>query len=335
MLPGKEKREIRKFSELRNPISKGRVEWRYLCPFCPELIGKYDKDGALYFNIRKRVGACWKCRVAIVDDYNLDLESLYELHYARRRQPKRAQSYNIASWSAPAETVDWARRYLHRRGFDDDVIRRYHLRAADVPEPGIVIPDRIHEDGTTNFFQYRYVHATKIKYTNPTEADKPVYGQHTLAGHDRAFVCEGCFSSISMGMVSGWGSLATYGKAVPPAQLRILAQLPVSHYCLVYDGGEVEAILSAAETLLETGKSVSALLLPFREDPNSMDARLLPVSLAEYTLPVNQMSLALVRQYRKRAGVRNMHAASWDRLRDYVHRKFCRSSAEDNHSSGG
>ena len=323
----KDKREIRKFSELRNPISKGRIEWRYTCPFCPELIGKYDKDGALYFNIKKRVGSCWKCRVAIVDDYNLDIESLYELYYARQG-PKQQQSYNINSWSEPALDVEWAAKYLRKRGFDDDLIRRYSLRASSIPDLGIVIPDVIHKDGTTNFFQYRYVNGTKIKYTNPTEADKPVYGQHTLPGHNRAFLCEGCFSSMSMSRIPGWGSLATYGKAVPPAQLKILNRLPVDEFCIVYDGGEVNSILSAAETLLETGKSVSALLLPYKEDPNSMSPELIPVSMAEYTLPINPLVLSMIREYRKRQVIVNMHQQGWDKLRKYVNTKFNRSSAE-------
>jgi DNA primase len=257
---------------------------------------------------------------------------LYELYYAKRTK-KKAQSYNINSWSEPAANVPWAQEYLHKRGFDDSLIQRYNLRAASLPIIGIVIPDVVYPDGTTNFFQYRFVGENKFKYTNPTEADKPVFGQHTLTGNTRAFVCEGCFSSMSMGKVPGWGALATYGKAIAPEQMKVLTKLKVDHYCLVYDGGEVDAILNTAAMLLETGKTVSALLLPFKEDPNSMSAEQLQASLENYELPINSLYLSIIRNYCKQSKIRNMQAQPWAQLRSYVVRLLDRSSAENNRSS--
>jgi hypothetical protein len=313
------KKEIRKFSELRDPVAKGRVEYRYRCPFCVELTGKEDRSGSLYFNVRKRVGSCWKCRVVIVDDYNLDIESLHELYYAKQKA-RAAAEYDLASWSAPAEEVPWALDYLQRkRGFSLETVRRYAMRAATSPQRCVVLPDRILPNGRTNFFQVRYLDADKIKYSNPTEADKPLYGQHTLAGHDRAFICEGCFSSISMSTQPGWGSLATYGKAVSPLQQAAIGRLrAVREFCVVYDGGELHAILSTAELLADVAPKVSVLLLPYKEDPNSLPADSLAASVRHYRLPVNSLSLPAVMSYVKRHRIRDMHQPSWDKLRQYV-----------------
>lgn len=316
------KKEIRRFSELRDPISKGRIEYRYRCPFCVELTGKPDTSGSLYFNVRKRVGSCWKCRVVIIDDYNLDIGSLHELYYARKEK-EAAVEYDLRSWSRPVDEVPWAVRYLNKRRITPEIARAYGIRAGESPDRCIVLPDKILEHGRTNFFQVRYIDADKIKYTNPTDAEKPLYGQFTLAGKDKAFVCEGCFSSISMAAVPGWGSLATYGKSVSQFQQGELLKLKgIREFCVVYDGGEFNSILTTAELLMGVVPNVSVLLLPFKEDPNSLPMESITAAVQYYRLPINAVTLPTVSAYARKHRVRNMHKESWDKLRQYVQSVF-------------
>jgi hypothetical protein len=292
----KVRRRVEKFQELGPPLQRSREEARYNCPWCEEETGKRSK-GKLYFNLKKRVGGCWQCNTVVVDDHNLDIGSLYE-NYFRRPDPSLKktmdrQRYRLAGWTKPAMEVDWARDYLIKgRGFTTEQIEAYSVRAAESPERCVILPDQIYPGLTTNFFQLRYLRKeARLKYTNPRDALKPIYGQHTLAGKKKAFICEGCFSSISQAYaLPEWGAVATYGKSVTSDQAKAIGKIDIDDWCFVYDGGEIRSIIDAATTLYEAlGRTVYFLILPYREDPNSLRDL---ASSCRRVVPVNLVSSA-------------------------------------------
>jgi len=303
------KAKPRSFWEVRGEWHRTAHEWSINCPFCESVRGKPDKGRRLYWNPVKRVGSCQKCKTVIVDDTVPTVTQLYESHIAleERKKPKE-QKYNL-SWTQPAHEVGWALEYLtQKRGFDLDTIARWEMRAAEFPKRMIVLPDVV--DGQyTNFFQARYLEADKIKYVSPSKADKPVYGLRLCQPNDvGVFVGEGCFSAISTHGVPGWGSVATYGKSATYRQLRAIADLPVEHICIVYDGGEIEALMNSAESLLPAGKQVSIAVLPMGQDPNSMGFDRWLRHTRKHMLPVNNSTRSIL------VGLKDMDQRSWDRM---------------------
>jgi hypothetical protein len=326
----KDGRLVVDFSSLPYPKSKGRDEWSYDCPFCLDVRGKADREGKLKWNPRKHIGSCWKCKTMVVDAGVHDMETVYDLYYRDdgpdAKSRLETQRYTLEGWSKPAREVPWAREYLAKRGFDDEITELYKIRATDhFSHGGLLLPNG-YEGGVTNFFQMRNMRPdAHMKYTNPTGADKPVYGLWTVRPETtKAFICEGCFSSIAMNRVDdAWASLATYGKSPSTEQLRTINALPVDELCVVHDGGEIKSLLDTLMDLFSTNKKVSFVLMPFGEDPNSVSLEALRDRFARFRFQTNDRHLDLLRQARRKQKLGDARPGDWAKFVDYNLRLKC------------
>lgn len=334
----KDGRLVVQFNDLGPPKHKGKVEWTYDCPFCAEVRGKPDRDGKLKWHPKKHIGSCWKCKTLVVDSGVHDMETVYDLYY-RDDTPTRpkleTQLYTLAGWTTPVKEVPWARAYLARRGFDDALCELYNIRSTEHFGRGICLPDGLDEKLQTRFFQMRRMSEdAKLKYTNPTGADKPVYGLQTVTAETHsAFVCEGCFSSIAMNRaVPGWASLATYGKSPSLEQLKTINALPIEEICIVHDGGEIKSLLDTAQEFFSTTKRISFITMPFGQDPNSVSLEECRERFDRYRFVTNKAHNDLLRQRRRKGKLGDMREEEWDEFVRYC--RHLRSVGEEAADAG-
>lgn len=301
------KKLVRSFWEVKTDWRKTASEWNTNCPFCLDVRGKPDRDKKLYWNPGKRIGSCKKCETVIVDPSTPSLEFIYETRFKKEKETPKPQIFTL-SWTKSALEVDWARDYLHGRGFDDSVIDFWNMRAGEFPTPMVVLPNRFDSDSlTTDFFQARYLRPGKLKYATPSNAIKPVYGIDRLKENAIGiFVGEGCFSAISANSLEGWSSVATYGKSATFQQLKAIAETPAKYVCVVYDGGEITALSDTAESFLSSDKEVFIAVLPFQEDPNSVKD--FNSVIKSRVIPFSESTPSLLNK------LRNMDRASWEKV---------------------
>lgn len=286
---------MHQFRELGAPISRSGDELRFKCPWCRQSRGKPDRSGALYYNVRKGVGACWKCSTRVVGRPQTGAQPELVNNAGRYER----QRYRLAGWTQPADIVPWAREYLGQRGFHDADIHRWGLRAVAAPRAGIVIPNQLYPDGTTDFFQIRYLDGGRMKYGSPRDAVKPLYlGWNCTAGAS-LYLCEGSFSGLAMAAAAAapWQVVASYGKALSEHCMAQLAALRPQRVCVVYDGGEIAAIETACSAILQTGIATSFCLLPWGQDPNSITADQLHARIRSHTFVATELTLAILHKH--------------------------------------
>ena len=248
----------------------------YKCPYCVDVVGTPDKRGHLYWNEKKRLGNCFRCKTTLTYGMPLSLNEICQ-DYVRfnegvSQSAPQYSSWNVLSWSIPAEESAEAREYLAKRGVSVELQRLFGLRYTDSPYPAIVLPNGYGD--SVNFFQLRRLHLPhkdSLRYINPSSA-KPVYGTF-LPAQPTAVIMEGPFSVIG-GYMPDVLPLGLYGKSPSPNQLAELVNLKgIREYVVCLDGGEAAAALSLADQLLRNvDATVSLMLLKYGRDPSDLSA---------------------------------------------------------------
>lgn len=286
------KRLIGRLSDLKNKVgsSSNTNEDIYKCPYCITLRGKEDTRGKLYFNTKTGQGFCHLCETPVFDDSSIKLEEEGEEYIdflLKVDDEKKVQEYNL-NWTLNIRDVKEVHDYLLNRNITNDLIDRYQLRACTSPVTGVVVPNKVYGIGKnlTDFFQIRDINSQKwLKYINPLNSDKPLYGTDFIGQRKKAFIAEGVFSAIAASSYSDdYAGLCTYGMSIQPEYIRVLRNLPIDEYTLIFDGGELWSILKAAKSLIKTNKRIKIVFLPFKKDPNS-------VTDTEWRESVTHMSL--------------------------------------------
>lgn len=273
--------------------SDGR-EVVYLCPFCEEVNGTPDLVGKLYYNVEKRIGYCHRCSTPVFDTSipTLDQsakELMNALSVANDEEDLlEGQEYTLDGWTTSVSDNEDVQNYLLDRNITDEIVELYRLRATETPSRAVVIPNCNLGHLKTDFFQLRDISKDAyIKYRNPS-GSKPVFGidHPEIEKFEHAFLAEGVFSAMAAASYNPehYLGLCTYGKTIVNHHVQILKELSLKSYTLIYDGGELGAIIKAANILLTTGKKVFITLLPYGHDPNSLDEIDLAESVERYTL---------------------------------------------------
>ena len=277
---------------------------RYDCWFCPEVRGRPDRDHKLYFSKEKEVGFCFKCGTAVVlqqefessedilEDLRKKLRNSFpyggeESRSAFQREQRRIPGpFRLSGWTVPVGDSS-GRAYLESRGISVETASRFGVRFASLPQPGLVLPNRLQEDGEallTDFYQLRKVDpGGGEKYLSPPDTIKPIaYLDHrSQPGKSNAgltpdlFLTEGMLSAISLHEKLGVPVGALLGLSLTPHQLAELnshlREFPAGRLFLVLDGGEApraRKLASALEEKVIRCPELRIVDLPARVDPN-------------------------------------------------------------------
>lgn len=225
------------------PIAeKGQEEWRYFCPACPEKRGKPDKEGKLYWNVRKQLGYCFKCGTSFFPENEegtrLDKDEI-EWKNAMDSLLRHYPDTIFEDVVFPTEvafdfselTTDLLRALKKRNPFLLSLKDCLGFRAWTGRDTGIVIPFIYR--GKICKFQCRFVTRSgaplpkddKMKYyTSP--GPKPLYSPyhifgdfHTVGQKEELTICEGVFDAIALAIMGFPNPVAILGDKLTPLQM--------------------------------------------------------------------------------------------------------------------
>lgn len=249
------------------------------CPFCA--------DTGFHGGIRGWAFTCWRCgnhrlvdfiRDALqIDSYEAaDLMRQYDdLEEAKKIERRHGQASSIEL--PGVDSLPIGERYLLRRGFDVDYLRRkYHIRFVGPIGPfayRIILP--IHFEGKLVSYTGRdYTDQLDNKYKNLDIESSVIAPKDLLYNHDfvsgkkTVGVCEGPFDAIRLGD----GFVATLGVKTSEEQVRKIAEY--ENVFIVFDP-EVEAQKRAQDLAVRVsalGSKVSVVDTELGHDPGDMSA---------------------------------------------------------------
>lgn len=162
-----------------------------------------------------------------------------------------------------------ARDYLvNERGISDDVISRYGIKWSP-EEQRVIFP--ITFGDTFVGYQGRYIHATEyedasgrtrripkaITTLDPACTGKAVIFEERLRGCRQAVITEGPLDALKCDQIPGGGNVATMGRAVTDAQLRLIG----SYTHRIYLGLDPDAAQDITRILQTHGDDFETYLL--------------------------------------------------------------------------
>jgi len=216
-----------------------------------------------------------------------------ELKRARKREVVERESPKV---SLPEDYVPvvkgtQAYEYLHARNISDEIIDEYRIgfgtkNLLNVPPEErrnfagsgrIIFPD-FDQHGEVLYWVARTYKGHKVKYKNPANADArdKVFNLARAIEYEDVIITEGVISAIA----AGRNAVATYGKDVTSKQVSMLSAAGFSKYYVALDGDALKRerrsvvrppALKLAETLQARGHEVWMVVLPYDEDPASVE----------------------------------------------------------------
>lgn len=275
---------LRNYYEAReygNPVTDFQIG----CPFCKSAGNKLH----MYVSINKNVVHCFKCGyganwVTFVMDvmhcnYVQAIAELYVVPKIREgisdflARELQVRSITASTkqdthlpddfqllQSAHSMFTERAKKYLHKRGFEQEDWEYYNIGVCAVTHPArVVIPI---EDG---YYQARAMSSSITpKYVNPkTEARHYIFNSSALELYDEIVICEGAFNAMAVGK----NAIAIIGKELPVEKLVRLASAPVKHYIVALDYGANKHAVAIADSLHRNGKSVAMWKFESELDP--------------------------------------------------------------------
>jgi DNA primase len=177
--------------------------------------------------------------------------------------------------------------YLLSRGFTEEVIRDYRIgfgvqdlrvvkdRSRYAGSGRIIFPD-FNSQGELVYWVARTYVNHKIKYKNASvHARDQLYNIQRASQYTSVVITEGVISAIA----AGRNAIATYGKDVTPEQIAILDSCSFQKYYVALDGdathrtpriAQTPRALSLANSLTRRGLETYIVVLPFEDDPDSV-----------------------------------------------------------------
>jgi len=242
-------------------------DWRVCCPFCD------DNKGHLYISMHTSKAHCFKCGfksnwIGLVMQYaGLNYYSALSRLYSRPRvmdlsnkleslrESSKAQISQVfhlpggyTELAHSGEEFGILKKYLRKRGFDEDVWRKYALGGS------LEIPHRVIIPVERDYWQARAVYKwMQPKYMNPSEPHKDViFNSRALQYFDEVVICEGAFSAMAIGD----NGVALIGKEMTEEKGRRLAASPVWKFVIALEPNAWDTISKLADFLYKEGKEV-------------------------------------------------------------------------------
>lgn len=287
-------------SRLGDYRSGAGLEIRFNCPVCAERRhsrGSKDKEWKLYVNFAKGVFHCARC------GYGGPVKELYTSLGLQQREEDRPLPQNLKEaigfsddfevreeqepkkqpvsqgLKIPITTDDWlysdALEWLQRRfytvPFDEvkDLVQKGVIRKGTGKYWDRVFFVDIYRGNVRYWTARTILGDVSPKYLNPYGVPRysVMYNQEALetGQYKEVIVCEGIISAI----VAGPNAIATYGRCVTDAQIRILEELPVERFILASepDHDAKENTLKLAEILTRKRKFTMIVDCPEGTDP--------------------------------------------------------------------
>lgn len=229
---------------------------RFCCPYCTERRGKEDRDYKLYVNKSKRVGWCFKCQIAVIEQtselieistsFDEELETLVSrivVNLITSRYHNREDTVNLYDISDYPEISCGAPAYNYlegRKGFNMENIQKYRMRSGKAERGSFVlVPNNDYgtSDGIlTDFFQLRFYGAFSGSKYFHIHGSKPLVFLDRCIGEnpEDLFITEGVFDAMAMGD----NAIAVLGKYVTAEQSKAL-------FCSVNSGSRLKRIILA------------------------------------------------------------------------------------------
>lgn len=270
-------------------------EVRICCPFCKDVLGRPDTKHHLYVNLAKDLFICYRCDTRghvsrllgpgdgtdpLTEDWHAKVLSLLEPPEESGTAPRSgtdSEEARLPGGTTPVRPGSLAARYLAARGITPFTIQRYGMR--DWPEAHRVVIPTV-RDGTVEFWVARSYVGDEPKYLNPNHRihggslrRNVLFGYDQARGQKQVILTEGVFSALAIGP----HAVASFGKVVTDAQIRLLASLRAEDYVVALDADAAREAWAVAERIHErvppraSVRVVSWEGLPPESDPAEVD----------------------------------------------------------------
>ena len=280
-----------------------KSEYSANCPFCPDKVGKEDKDHTLGFNTQKRVYHCFRCGTSgklgsgkgasLFQESEDDFAPDSSIDTLRDRLGKvgTVEEKNVValdldefSWPLTKRSTPIAYDYMiTQRGFTQELIDRFQLRVGKEFETigfkgepylstkwcgRVIFP--YFEDGLPIFATGRAYVDKEPKYLNSTgPKSRVLYGIERVKNRE-CILCEGIISAIAAEKATGIPAVAMLGKTATSPQLDRLRNV-VDKVWLSLDG-EVSNYewRRSVRALVSRGFATYEVRIPNGTDPDDL-----------------------------------------------------------------
>ena len=166
-----------------------------------------------------------------------------------------------------------ALRYLSERGISQLRIRAFDIKMGiGKLRNRVVFPD-YSDSGELEYWVARDYVGRDPKYRNSKSPRvNKIYNSSRWIRCQRfsqVIICEGVISSI----VTGYDTVATYGKYVTGGQVERLCEMNADTYVVAFDGDAVAEAISLASRLCKRGKCTKIVKFPYDKDPADLGCR--------------------------------------------------------------
>lgn len=218
-----------------DPINDpSHTEAVFKCPFCEEVMGKPDRSGHLFVNVKSRYYRCVRCctegRLKIGNSMykqskDHSTEDIVELAKGVLSESKKSSSIQYAIPYSKLSESDTGTQYMIDRGFSHEMIEFYDMRVGSVfkkKEFGrVIIPNVVYDEVFTDMYVARTYIDDPKRYMNPPgkNSSVTVFNLHRIPDNpDRIIICEGVLTAIAAGM----DAIALFGKSCSKQQMTMI-----------------------------------------------------------------------------------------------------------------
>lgn len=286
--------------KLGRPVH-GTEEVRFLCPFCSDRKGSKDSKHHMYVNLRKEKWICFRCgakgslkylleklgisedvdnrQLASMEEFSGLIAGLQSVNMVKTLVGKKVkleypcETKSITKGTDAYSYLRMVRKYTEQQisVFTEEykMVTGYH-----VMDNRIFMPT-FDEEGDMIYWIARSClnrDPRLPKYVNPENTSEvrksAVFNLYKAASRGLPIIiCEGVFSAIACGN----SAVALFGKTATPDQISNLCHVKVDDFIICLDGDATKEAYDLASSIYGYGKSVSVALLPYGEDPDTMD----------------------------------------------------------------
>ena len=273
-------------SDLVDVKRESEHKTRYNCPYCDTVHGKTpDTRGCFVYDHNTQTGTCFRCQSRVVHeglrDPNFILKEIEKSSNDEIEEAK-AQALNLQGWTTPVFSNGKVYEYMKKRGFKDETLHRFNIKACNSPSEGVVFCNNVTEEDLTNFYQIRFLDF-HFKHSMLEGLHKQACWLD-YADSPRLIIVEGFSSGLSayehtLELENYYNPVVICGNSLTNVQLVQIKEFCRKHLSvkinICLDGGFFEHALKVADKLYKKCNNVDieVTYLPGMLDPNEMDKK--------------------------------------------------------------
>lgn len=266
-------------------------EYSVCCPFCLNRYGKTDLKYKMGINLIKNISHCFRCGAIVVFNQNeiekkLQFGNLDSIKNKIKQLGKPIIENKTAiinkkiilediGETPSLEKTPIGYKYLISRGINDQQIKDLNILIGKSDEyKGYIIFPFYNDDGVVDFIIGRNYNNQSPRYLNSSK-DKGDLLYKVGIKENKAILCEGIFSAISVNKYTGIHSIAILGKQLSDKQLRkIHLNYKTIYYSLDGDVPKNQK-MQIINQLISKNIKIINVNLPYDMDPDDLKEKYL------------------------------------------------------------